>query len=152
VSKSYEIGYWKQRVDPSPPFPAGYDAYRPFLRIELIVPSTGKTFSTIALADTGADDCTFPLSFLAPLGLDQTKLPMRTTVGLGGSMNDTFYANVRIKIRFPPTKDSETFETLAGFTAGMDKFGGGLLGQRGFFEAFRVVFDRKAHLLRMQRY
>jgi hypothetical protein len=29
----------------------------------------------------------------------------------------------------------------AGFTTGMDQLGFGLLGQAGFFEAFKVTFD-----------
>ena len=29
----------------------------------------------------------------------------------------------------------------AGFTTGMDQLGIGLLGQAGFFEAFKITFD-----------
>ena len=35
------------------------------------------------------------------------------------------------------------FQALAGFTAGMDAQGIGLLGQLGFFEMFPVTFNHK---------
>ena len=101
------------------------------------------------MADTGADHCTFPFTFLAPLGLDHTRMPMQTTGGVGSTANETFYEPVEIRIPMTP-KDIHSFKTLAGFTKGMDAIGSGLLGQRGFFETYRVIFDHKARLFKMQ--
>lgn len=76
---------------------------------------------------------------------------MRMVGGLGAGQSETYYEPVHIRIPTPPM-GSEVFETLAGFSAGMDKFGCGLLGQRGFFETFKVIFDGKNHLLKIQRH
>jgi hypothetical protein len=150
VSQSHKIPYSSKKVDPSPPFPAGYVAYRPFLRVELVIPATGKRFATIALADTGADDCTFPLTFLGPLALDKATMPMRKTGGLGAGENETFYVETQVRLLLPT--GVESFTTLVGFTDGMDKFGHGILGQRGFFETFSVIFDGKNHEFRLQKH
>jgi hypothetical protein len=46
--------------------------------------SNGAKFLTVfAIADSGAEHCIFPLSFAAALGLDQLKMPVQTTCGVG---------------------------------------------------------------------
>jgi hypothetical protein len=88
--------------------------------------------------DSGADQCVFPLSFARLLGIDVSGLPQTLTGGVGSSANVTYFAAITIDL------GSEIkFHTLAGFTAGLEAQGVGLLGQIGFFENFQVRFDHR---------
>jgi hypothetical protein len=72
-------------------------------------------------------------------------MKMQLTGGCGSSANHTYYADVEIKIPYSMngTPAEFSFKTYAGFTAGMDAQGIGLLGQNGFFENFPTTFDHK---------
>jgi hypothetical protein len=54
--------------------------------------------------------------------------------------NATYYADIEIQLRIngAPTL---SFRTFAGFTAGLEAQGIGLLGQVGFFENYATTFD-----------
>lgn len=139
------FGYSKFDIPASPPFPNGQTIFRPVLIAQLVGPS-GQPFRCVACLDTGADQCTFPLSFAAHIGFDYLKMPMHLTGGCGSTANPTYYGNVEIRI--PVAVGSGViqellFTTFAGFTTGMDPQGIGLLGGCGFFENYIVVFDRK---------
>ncbi len=99
----------------------------------------GNTFRCIALPDSGADQCVFPLSFAIALQLDPLQMKQQLTGGVGNTGNITYYNNLTIEIENGPT-----FTTIVGFTAGLEASGFGLLGQSGFFENFVVTFDHKA--------
>jgi hypothetical protein len=77
------------------------------------------------------------------LGLDPLQMPMHMTGGVGSTANSTYYSTITVNM--PITNGpTMTFQTFAGFTAGMDAQGIGLLGQVGFFETFAVSFDHRA--------
>ena len=95
----------------------------------------------------------FPMSLAAPLGLDTSQMPKGDTAGIGGS-EVTCYADVSIILsttmpirRVDTGKVTEdqpvqmSFNTRAGFTPGLNRFGYGVLGQTGFFECYAVRFD-----------
>jgi len=86
--------------------------------------------------DSGADYCIFPRSFMQPLGIDPLDSPLEGTTGLGSTNVPTHFANVTIDLG-----GTIQIPVYAGFTPGMDSLGFGLLGQAGFFEAFRITFD-----------
>jgi hypothetical protein len=87
------------------------------------------------MIDSGADYCVFPRSFMTSLGIDPQSVPFEMTSGVGTEGVPTHFANISIDlqglIRFP---------VFAGFTAGLDPIGLGLLGQIGFFERFNLGF------------
>lgn len=141
----YTFAYAEIPLPASDPFPAGQIAHRPLLIAHLRVPAIGASFYCRALPDSGADQCVFPLSFAGPLGLDQLKMKMHMTGGVGSAANATYYEQLEINIPFDDGSRL-TFTTYAGFTAGLDSQGIGLLGQSGFFDTFRVMFDHKAKL------
>jgi hypothetical protein len=87
-------------------------------------------------ADTGADECVFPLSFAGLLGLDPLTLPTSVTSGVGRAGNVTYYADIVIDVA-PGIK----FGSKAGFTGGLELLGHGLLGQDGFFDKFNTIFS-----------
>lgn len=86
--------------------------------------------------DSGADHCVFPQSFMSPLGLDHAKSPVEGTSGVGSTNLPTHFSDIVIDLQ-----GLIQIPIYAGFTTGMDKLGIGLLGQAGFFEAFKITFD-----------
>jgi len=90
-----------------------------------------------ALVDSGADHCVFPRSFMQPLGLDPLTAPLDTTSGVGSTNVPTHYCNVTLDL------GPIHFQVYAGFTTGMDPYGIGLLGQDGFFDKFKIIFDHE---------
>ena len=84
----------------------------------------------------------FPLSFAQAIGLDHINMKMQTTGGVGSNANATYYEKITVKIHIH-LEQPMVFTALAGFTAGLEAQGIGLLGQDGFFENFSVAFARK---------
>lgn len=72
---------------------------------------------------------------MQPLGLDPLTAPVEMTSGVGSTNVPTHFCNVTIDLG--PVQ----IPVYAGFTTGMDQLGCGLLGQAGFFEAFKITFD-----------
>ena len=126
------IPYTTFQLPPSAAFPERRSAKRPLLQVTLRSPQ--RFLSCYAIVDTGADYCVFPRSFLQPLGLNALQGPTEMTQGIGGSVPTHFFGiSIDIGGHFQ-------FPVFAGFTAGLDALGLGLLGQVGFFDRFNVTF------------
>lgn len=95
--------------------------------------------------DSGADHCTFPLSFALQLGLDPLTKLASDTMGVGNGAVPTFYWPV--KIEFP---NVASFDVYAGFTMGLENVGLGLLGQCGFFDRVNVSFHHRSGLFAVE--
>jgi hypothetical protein len=95
------------------------------------------------MVDSGADNCTFPRSFMQPLALDALNCPSETISGVGGNSLSE-YANVEID--FGPFR----ITVYAGFTSGLDAVGFGLLGQAGFFDRFDVTFKHSQGIFQIE--
>lgn len=100
--------------------------------------SNGKFITCVVWPDSGADHCVFPASFAQAIGLDLLNMKSHLTSGVGSTGNVTYYDLVEIDLG-----NGIKFNTMVGFTAGMEAQGIGLLGQVGFFENFQVSFDHK---------
>src|ERR1035438_10061759 len=122
--------------------PAGHIAHRPVVKVELIR-GTDK-ISCYAIVDSGADHCVFPLSFAAVLGLSHLGQTPFNTAGVGGTGVPMYYWDIQMNLG--PT----TIDVLAGFTEGMNTLGMGLLGEFGFFDRFKVLFDHPAKLFHIE--
>ena len=131
-----QVDYSRFNIGPSPAFPNGYTANRPILRVDLL--SGPNRFNCFGIVDSGADFCTFPLSFALQLGLDPLTGKSSTSSGLGRVNVPTYYWNVQIDLQ-----GITTFDVYAGFTEGLETWGVGLLGQSGFFDRFPMSFDLK---------
>jgi len=145
----HAIPYSSFQCTPSPAFPSGYVARRPILRLTLI--ANGRAFNCFADVDSGADKCAFPVSFASQLGLDVLTNPrVSSTSGVGSSQVPIHYWNIRMVIPFlvatqpgtPPTVIMLPIDADIGFTTGLEAQGMGLLGQDGFFDRTKVLFDR----------
>jgi len=128
--------------EPSPAFPDGHVASRPILEVDLL--SGTQRFDCFAIVDSGADFCTFSLSFATQLGLDPLMAERSSSSGLGSANVPTYFWNIRIEVQ-----KLVTFDVYAGFTRGLDAFGVGLLGQSGFFDRFPTSFDLRNGLFQI---
>lgn len=121
----------------TPAFPAGRIATRPIVRVALTHGT--ESLDGYAIIDSGADVCTFPLSFARQLGLDPLTTVSEGVSGIGGAAS-SYYWKLEIAL---PDLAIKPFPLYAGFTEGLDALGLGLLGQLGFFDRFDVRFNLK---------
>lgn len=89
-----------------------------------------------ALIDSGADRSLFNFEIGQLIGLDVSSGEVEYFGGIGGTRIPAFLHSIRIQI----LGFSETIEIKAGFA---DSPGvGAILGQEGFFDAYRIKFER----------
>ena len=103
--------------------------------IPITVSFQSKSVTIDALVDLGADNCIFPGMLGEALGINVHSGPKQLISGLGARIIEARFHHVILKI------GNIEIEVYAGFsfdTIGID----GLLGQRGFFDNFRVILDR----------
>jgi|SRR5271166_422344 len=133
----FTFQYSETPIAPSAPFPNGQIVLRP-LMLALLAAANGNTFRCVVWADSGADCCVFPLSFAIAMGLNPLEMRQNLTGGVGSSGNVTYYDDLTIDLG-----EGLKFHTYAGFTSGLEAQGLGLLGQRGFFENYNVIFEHR---------
>jgi len=128
--------YQERPRDPSEAFPNSSSRLVSIIPVTVI--SSDKAITIDALVDSGADNCIFPGMLGVALDIDVHKGPKQKISGLGGRIIEARFHNIRLRV------GSVEFEVYAGFS--FDTIGiSGLLGQRGFFDNFRVIFDRTAN-------
>ncbi len=113
--------------DPQRPF------RRPYLIVRLINGDRHK--DVISLVDSGADLCLFHSDIGRMLGIEIAAAPKLAFQGVSGAKEVAYLHRVDLVVR---GLNAITLEV--GFTNSMAA-GTGLLGQRGFFEQFRINFD-----------
>ena len=99
----------------------------------------GKEFDYMALVDSGADFNIFHPELSYILDIDLTKLEKIPFVGIQPGEEMTGYVvplEIGIGGRFYPTRSVMSFQ--------ISDSGYGVLGQLGFFDIFKVQFDRMA--------
>jgi hypothetical protein len=108
---------------------------RPYIPVSLRN-SKASIPSILALVDSGADFCMFDGALSSALDLDLSTLHKITLSGINGSAVG-YVAHLEIGVNdcFIPVPVVFSFDfSPAGF--------GGIIGQVGFFDAFKVQFDR----------
>ena len=102
----------------------------------IILRNGDKEFEIDALVDSGASSCLFAGMIGVGLGLDVQKGPSQKIYGLGRGEVMAYYHKVTLQI------GGVVWDEYVGFC--FDNFRvDGLLGQKGFFSNFRVVFDHE---------
>jgi hypothetical protein len=119
-------------------------AYRPLVAAT-VTSSAGESIRFLALVDSGADACLFPLTVATLLKMDVLRLPKAMTGGVGSQSNVTYYDTVSIDLG-----NGIAFDAYVGFTEGMNSVGMALLGQDGFFEKFNVEFLHKQRIFTIE--
>lgn len=109
--------------------------WHPELQVCLRVPNGSKGRMIHALVDSGAIDCIFPESVGRLIGLDVPSGKPTTYFGVADQAAPGFLHTIQLQV----TGYERWISLEAGFvTADIRP----LLGQRGFFEAYQVVFER----------
>jgi hypothetical protein len=90
------------------------------------------------LVDSGADICLFHAEIAEAVGIDVVKGKKNEVFGVGGKASIYYLHKVKIEI------GGWEYEIEAGF---LPSIGGrnipyGIVGQKGFFEYFKVMFDK----------
>jgi hypothetical protein len=127
-SKSFDY-----RRIPNHMIPRKHWIKRPMLQVTLL--KGAKRQQVVCLVDSGADECLFHASIGRSLGIDIESGRPRNFGGIGGII-EAYTHPIEIRLQ-----DFEKgFEIEAGFTESDDVYA--ILGQAGFFENFKICFER----------
>lgn len=107
---------------------------RPIIPVVLFGPKGSVIVD--ALIDSGADRCLFHADLGREIGLELEKGEKESFGGIEGGRIPAFLHKIQIQIL---GMDKEV-EVLAGFAAAPGVFA--ILGQEGFFDAFRIKFEK----------
>ncbi len=138
----HKFPYYVVPVDHGSAFPGVSTVMRPALEVTLRSP-TGEE-RCLAIVDTGADYCLFPLSLVDRLGLQMKDArPVSDISGYGSN-----YDPDEEVLFWPVVLDivpGLSISTVVGFSQRQEEVGWGLLGQLGFFnEVADVCFNYRA--------
>jgi len=79
---------------------------RPIVDVEIFGP-TGN-FSTIALLDSGADNCLFNIEYAKEIGIDLNKCTKTSTTGVEGDRTDVYLTEIYIQVTESTALDGAT--------------------------------------------
>ncbi|OGD97145.1 hypothetical protein A3A49_00940 [Candidatus Curtissbacteria bacterium RIFCSPLOWO2_01_FULL_38_11b] len=96
-----------------------------------------KFLLTEALIDSGSDYCIFPLEAATALNIPIEKSRKTYLTGFLEGRADLYLCPIKL------TVGNYSVEVLAGFAKGMSMYVPCTLGQKGFFDNFKVCFDKK---------
>lgn len=114
----------------------GWSILKPIIPVGVV--ANGKELNYAALIDSGADFCIFDADIGEYLGLD---VESGEYIEFGGVQGDgsakAFLHHVTLNV------GGFIYKTKIGFSYDIARHGFGILGQKGFFDAFAVKFDLK---------
>jgi len=117
----------------------GIDPRKPWISrpiIPVIISHKDKSIRVNALIDSGADLCFFHYELGKRLGLNIEKGRLEDITGIEGIRTPVWIHNITFQI---VGSDHQIFMPV-GFTKSPGVFA--ILGQEGFFDAFRIKFER----------
>jgi hypothetical protein len=106
---------------------------KPIIPVGLINKERSLAFA--ALIDSGADFCIFPMGLAGPLGVTIDKSKAESFAGISGEPSKAYFSGLTIDI------GGWKYETSVSFSSDISPRGYGILGQKGFFDLFKVTFD-----------
>lgn len=124
----YEYTKSFDRGDPSAPL-----IRTPRVDLELFGPKSSIKVPYV-LVDSGADYSLFNIEYAKEIGINLAKCPKKNFTGIG-SQNSAFIAEVAIQVQH-----LDRIRIPVGFID--SSFVSALLGQVGFFDAYRIKFER----------
>lgn len=110
----------------------GTELLKPIIPIGLLY--KGKLIKYEALIDSGADFNIFNAEIGELLGIDVRSGKKMKFSGIAGQPFNVFLHNLTLKI------GGWQYKIRAGFSYEISPYGFGILGQKGFFDLFRVKF------------
>jgi hypothetical protein len=129
-------------IDPSPAFPEGLVTRRPVVTVRLTYGI--RTFNCLGIVDTGADYIQFPKFCMENLGIPESVTRSTTAFGVGEPAT-CHHTSVLMTI-------SGLFDEQVdvGFTEGLNNWGTGLLGWKGFLEHMNANFVPQADIFTLE--
>ncbi|MDP3052097.1 MAG: hypothetical protein Q8N42_01170 [bacterium] len=110
----------------------GNEIQKPIIPIGLLF--NGKSIKYEALVDSGADFNIFNAEIGEILGIDICSGEKMEFGGIAGNPFEVYLHNLTLEI------GGWCYEIVAGFSYKISPYGFGILGQKGFFNLFRVKF------------
>jgi len=95
-----------------------------------------KSTSIVAIVDSGADKSLFDAEVGKDIGLDVESGEVEYFGGIGGNRINAFVHRVQMQV----IGIDKIIEIPVGFTENLGI--SGILGQEGFFDAFRIKFEK----------
>ncbi len=121
----------------------GPGVYRPV--VPITITRAGRSVQYEVLIDSGADMNIFDAQLADILGFAVTAGRREMVQGITG--NPQVYYVHPVTITIGGTRE---FATEAGFMPNMSGMAYGVVGQKGFFEFARIIFDRKRQRVEIQ--
>lgn len=109
--------------------------YRPLIPVQFLPEGDTEPFCFEVLVDSGADICIFPAEIGELIGLDIYSGVRRNVSGITGASEPYYVHDIRLSV------GGQRFSLEAGFMFNPPKDWYGVLGQKGFFDKFKVSFD-----------
>ena len=116
---------------------------KPMLEVE--VSYNDKSFTQVAIIDSGADITVMSAEVAEAIGIDRTVCEKKFVSGIGGSPQEGFLCDIDLKVE--KISGSVTLPVL--FVPGLQF--NYLLGQYGFFEQFRVKFEKDRDIFALMK-
>lgn len=127
--------YRKFPSNPNEAFPDHKNALRPVIPIKLS--HKDKSASYLVLIDSGADFCIFHADLGKAIGIEIEKGKKLEYFGIEGNKQFAYFHDINIEIQ-----GWIKFSACVGFSYDFTKnMPYGILGQKGFFNLFKVIFD-----------
>ena len=114
--------------------------FRPIIPIE--VTKKSSSFPTEALLDTGADFCIFSGEIAKVLGIKMESGDPHGIEGVGGAKTRGYLHNIGLTI-----PGFLMYSSWGFFSDDLNDMNHAILGQRGFFEKYKVSFEYKKKLV-----
>ena len=121
-----------------------YQKFGPFYRplIPITIQYKKVKIDYLALLDSGADFNIFHADLAEILGIDLSKLETTSFGGIQkGRGGVGHYSAFKLGI------DKHYFDAPVGFSNDISPDGYGILGQQGFFDHFRIIFEHDKKLI-----
>lgn len=120
-------------------------AVRPVMPLVVRNPKNGTAIKYHALVDSGADTCIFQIEIAELIGLDAESGEKQMVAGVVAGEKRPYYVH-RVELEV----GGWNFVTKVGFMPDLAKYGYGVLGQVGFFDAFKYVkFEKVAGFIEL---
>jgi hypothetical protein len=114
--------------DPSRPW-----KFRPVVEVEIF--GNGTSIKTLGLIDSGADTILINTQFAEALGINLENCEVQNTIGISGTPQPTYHTTITLQVsHLEPIVVPVFFIDSPSVTC--------LLGQEGFFDAYRIKFER----------
>ena len=109
--------------------------------LTVLLEKSGKSIAGLAIVDSGADNCLFPASFAAALGVTIPNQNAYVFSGTAEAPQIAYFETIRTTIwNGNPDEKALQFDLYAGFCDTLELVGLGLMGQDGFFSRYQIQF------------